>query len=341
MAHNLATDNKGEAAFFTVKEKAWHGLGKVLDACPTSEEAIKLAGLDYDVALAPLYAGVDKFDKDTIPGSDNLPQVVGRFATYRKDTGDVFGVVGSRYEPVQNSQAFEFFDSIVGKGEAIYETAGALGKGQIIFVTAKLPDYIKVKDDAIEKFLLFTMAHDGSSAIQAMFTPVRVVCNNTLTAALRDNTNKITIRHTRSVHDKLKEAEKLMGITNMLTNELSDVFNQMSKVRIDEKKLLPPFIGDLYMTKEEYKAWEVNPQTEDVSVRKKNIMNDVWNYYFKGPGQDTETCKGTVFGLYNMITGYYQNSKELKNDDDRLSNNLLGSNARTVQRAFDKCLQLI
>lgn len=95
------------------------------------------------------------------------------FATLRTDTSDVLGVVGKDYQIVQNNEAFSFFDSIVGGNGILYETAGALGKGERIFITAKLPDYIRVgKEDLIEKYLFLTTSHDGSGSITAAFTPI-------------------------------------------------------------------------------------------------------------------------------------------------------------------------
>ena len=106
-------------------------------------------------------------------------------------------------------------------------TAGALGKGKRIFITAKLPNYIKVgNDDLIEQYLFFTTSHDGGGSITAAFTPVRIVCNNTLNAALRNHSNTFKIRHTANAKDRLEEAHKLMGITNQLSNQLEGVFNQ-------------------------------------------------------------------------------------------------------------------
>ena len=126
----------------------------------------------------------------------------------------MLGVVGKDYEVVQNVDAFEFFDAIVGGGDGIlYETAGALGKGERIFITAKLPGYIRVgKGDFIEQYLMLTTSHDGFGSITAAFTPVRVVCRNTLNAAMRNHSNAIKIRHTASANDRLKQAHTLMGI---------------------------------------------------------------------------------------------------------------------------------
>jgi hypothetical protein len=133
MAHDLNFNAKNnEYSFFSVKEKAWHGLGKIVEQYPTSAEAIKFAGLDYTVEKRPLFT-YDSENHTGDPETDLLIpeiEVPNYFATIRTDTEQVLGVVGKDYEIVQNINAFEFFDAIVGGGDGIlYETAGALGKG--------------------------------------------------------------------------------------------------------------------------------------------------------------------------------------------------------------------
>src|SRR5277367_1882484 len=194
MAHNINFNEKtGKHSFMSVKEKAWHGLGQIVDRYPTSSEAIQFAGLDYIVEKRPLFT-YDTENQMADPETDIIiPEisVPNYFATVRADTDQVLGVVGNDYEVVQNRDAFTFFDAIVGGGDGIlYETAGALGNGERIFITAKLPGYIRVgNDDLIEKYLFLTTSHDGFGSITAAFTPIRVVCNNTLHAALNNMSN--------------------------------------------------------------------------------------------------------------------------------------------------------
>ena len=185
MAHNLNyNETTGKHSFFSVKEKAWHGLGKIVEQYPTSTEAIKFAGLDYTVEKRKLFT-YDSENNTANPDTDIIIpeiEVPNYYATVRADTDQVLGVVGKDYEIVQNKDAFTFFDAIVGGDGIMYETAGALGKGERIFITAKLPDYIRIgNDDIIEKYLFLTTSHDGKSGIIAAFTPIRIVCNNSAT----------------------------------------------------------------------------------------------------------------------------------------------------------------
>ncbi|MEI6949781.1 DUF932 domain-containing protein [Paraflavisolibacter sp. H34] len=175
MAHNLNyNEQTGKYSFFSVQEKAWHGLGQIVADYPCSAEAIRFAGLDYTVEKRPLRT------LDNAGGA--AIDVPGFFSTLRTDTEQVLGIVGGNYQVIQNVDAFTFFDSIVEDEGMLYETAGALGRGERVFITAKLPDYIRVgRDDLIEKYLFLTTSHDGSGSIMAAFTPVRIVCNNSAT----------------------------------------------------------------------------------------------------------------------------------------------------------------
>ena len=248
MAHNLNyNSNTGKHSFFSVKEKAWHGLGTIVQDYPTSAEAMKFAGLDYTVEKRPLYtldgeqmrmeADLNVEGLDFNAGKDII--VPNYSATVRTDNDVVLGVVGKDYHVVQNIDAFSFFDSIVGGGDGIlYETAGALGKGERIFITAKLPSYIRVgKDDLIEQYLFLTTSHDGFGSITAAFTPVRIVCNNTLNAAMKTARNAIRIRHSSGASDRLAQAHTLMGISSKLGEELQEIFNHWSKVRINHSQV--------------------------------------------------------------------------------------------------------
>lgn len=331
MAHNLNTNEKtGETSFFSVKAKAWHGLGKIVQDAPNSSEAIKLAGLDFEVEKRPLFT--EHISNPS--GLESFVTVPDKFATVRKDNNKIFGVVGNQYTIVQNRDAFDFFDSIIDIGEAKFETAGALYDGQIIFITAKLPNHLSVNgsDDLIEQYLFLTSSHDGSGAIQAAFTPVRIVCNNTLNAALRQTSNKVTIRHTVSAHDRLKNAHKVMGISSKLATELQEVFTKMARVRITDTQLKDFIKKAMCVNKESLSKMEAG---EEIGTRLQNMTNEIFEYAMTSPTQQMDTTRGTAFGAYNSITGYFQNVKTFDNGDDKLYSILNGTGSRRQQVAFD------
>lgn len=332
MAHNLNfNEQTGKHSFFSVKEKAWHGLGQIVQDYPTSIEAIKFAGLDYEVKKQKLYTQRNEYENPQIVVPDY-------YATLRTDTNQVLGVVGKDYEVIQNIDAFSFFDAIV-EGDGIqYETAGALGKGERIFITAKLPDYIKVgSDDLIEQYLFLTTSHDGFGSITAAFTPIRIVCNNTLNAALRNHSNALKIRHTANAKERLEEAHKLMGITNQISSELEGIFNQWAKIRITDPEVKKLIQMALVPNKEVLQNIQAGKEDE-LSTCFKNMTDTAFEYAMTNDSQQLETTKGSLFGAYNAVTGYFQNVRTYKNDEAKLKSLLLGGTGQLrTQRAFQLC----
>jgi len=342
MAHLINFNEKtGKHSFFSTKEKAWHKLGQIVDRYPTSAEAIKFAGLDYIVEKRPLFT-YDTENHTADPDTDLIiPEisVPNYFATVRADTDQVLGVVGNDYEVVQNRDAFAFFDAIVGGGDGIlYETAGALGNGERIFITAKLPGYIRVgNDDLIEKYLFLTTSHDGFGSITAAFTPIRVVCNNTLHAALNNMSNCVKIRHTESAKERLLQAHKIMGLTNSMSNELNGIFNRWAHVRITDKELLKLVQQAMAPSKEVLQKVLDDENLDEYSSRFLNTVERVCEYGFTNETQQMQTTKGTLFGAYNAITGYFQNVMHYKNDEAKLKSILFGNGFNKTQSAFNLC----
>ncbi|KAA0993422.1 DUF932 domain-containing protein [Dyadobacter aurulentus] len=336
MAHNINfNENSDKHSFFSVKEKAWHGLGQVVDQYPTSQEAIVHAGLDYRVEKAKLFTeGLHENEEQNMPAIS----VPGYFATMRTDNNAILGVVGKDYQIVQNRDAFTFFDSIVGGDGIMYETAGALGKGERIFITAKLPGYIKVgNDDLIEKYLFLTTSHDGSGSITAAFTPVRIVCANTLNAAMKNMTNVVKIRHTSNAAERLRTAHKVMGIASRYSEEIGATFNRWTKKPITDPQLKRLIEIAMAPNKEvlgNLKDGKVNA----LSTQFVNIVEDVYEYALSNPTQQLPTTMGTVFGAYNAVTGYFQNVRKFQDDEAKLKSIVLGGTAQLrTQAAFNLC----
>lgn len=336
MAHDINFNQQtGQYSFFSVKEKAWHGLGKIVQDYPNSREAIQFAGLDYEVTKEDLYTNAYNSNAQA---TDFTKRVKTHYATMRKDSGDVLGIVGKDYEIVQNVDAFSFFDAIVGGDGIQYETAGALGKGERVFITAKLPGYIKVgSDDLIEKYLFLSTSHDGYGSITAAFTPVRIVCANTLNAAMRNHSNAVKIRHTANAKERLEQAHKVMGISNTLSVELETIFNQWAKVRITDPQVKKLIQLAMVPNREVLHNLQ-NGKEDDLSTCFKNIVDNAYEYALSSPTQLTETTKGTLFGAYNSVTGYFQNVRGYKNDEAKLKSLLYGGTAQLrSQTAFDVC----
>ena len=317
MAHNLNEAN-GKTSMMYVGEVPWHKLGTRLENPATATEAIQAAGLDFRV--------VKKTLRTTTPDL----AVVGHYAMVRTDTLDVLGVVGSRYEPIQNRDAFTTFDALVGEGEAIYHTAGVLGKGERIWILAKLPDYIRVNgNDLVEKFLLLTNSHDGSGPVRVKLTPIRVVCENTLTVALDGREQEVRIRHTAQAEARLKEAHEVLGLTNKLYSELDQIFNGMSKKAITQS-----------MLNEYLKKVFPDPPDKERSTRITTVREKVMELTENGIGADM--AKGTLWGVYNAVTELIDHYRRANADDAAgLKSMWFGSGERIKKKAFQAAVGMM
>ena len=178
MAANVET-------MFSVREKPWHGIGTVVQDAPGSREAIQLAGLDWQVVQGDVY-------------TDSGEPIAGYKANIRSSDQSVLGVVSDRYQVVQTAVAFAFTDGLLGEGVA-YETAGALQGGKRVFLLARLPQRFIIAGDEIMPYFVIMNSHDGSCAVKAAMTPVRVVCQNTLNLAFRTAKRTWTARHTSNI----------------------------------------------------------------------------------------------------------------------------------------------
>ena len=186
MAANVET-------MFSVREKPWHGLGRIVAEAPTSKEALKLAGLDWKVVQEPIYTELHRV-------------VEGYKANVRDSDRKVLGVVSDRYKVVQNADAFSFTDELLGKGVR-YETAGSLQEGKKVWLLARLPREYIIGGERISPYLVFSNTHDGSGSVKVAVTPVRVVCNNTLNLALSTASRSFSMVHTGNIQDKIQEAK--------------------------------------------------------------------------------------------------------------------------------------
>jgi phage/plasmid-like protein (TIGR03299 family) len=316
MSANLLIQN-GQASMFYINEVPWHGLGVKLNGPATAEEAITAAQLDWPVIKLPLTAG-----------SKHLP-VPDKFAMVRKTgqlvqkTDPVLGVVGKDYTPLQNRDAFKFFDPIVGQDAAVYHTAGALGQGERVWILAKLPGQIRVVgDDISEKYLLLSNSHDGKSSVQIKFTPVRVVCQNTLTMALSDGTVYRVIHHA-DVQSRLEQAHQMLGLINERFDDLEQTFQAMSRVKMDSNRL-SEYLATVYPDSKEPEKMELVRRERD------------WSQFFfdQGRGNRELGVAGTLWAAFNGVTEWQDHRKSRQNADQRLVSSWFGGAYQTKARAY-------
>lgn len=302
-------------------EKPWHGLGKKVDHAMTSAEAIKEAGLDWEVITSPI------FDKT----QDGYREVQTHKAVIRQDTNTVLGIVGKdRYTPVQNREAFSFFDAVVGEKAAMYHTAGALGNGERVWILAKLPgDIVVLKNDVVEKYLLLANSHDGTLRLTMMFSPIRVVCQNTLNLALGDESEtKVRLKHTPNIGLKTNKIQEALGIANRKYT----LFSELSK--------------KLAVTQLTVQAWEsyrnrvVGVDTgKEIPTRTQNTLLRLTELFESGKGTDIKGVKGTSWAGFNAFAEYVDFAKGRRgkeNQEENRANDLLfGQGALLKQRAWD------
>ncbi|MHA2069563.1 MAG: DUF932 domain-containing protein, partial [Candidatus Thorarchaeota archaeon] len=229
----------GIDSMMSAGQTPWHKLGTVVEGAETSADAIQSAGLDWKVEKKPVLFN-HKGQRLTMPD---------KFVTVRQDTGRGLGVVGKGYQVFQNSQCFEFMDSVMQTKGAVYETAGAFGGGSRVWMLAKIEGELRVNtsDDIIHKYLLIYTSHDGSLKIDVCLTSVRVVCQNTANLAVkqaRNAGNLFAMRHTKNVGMKVAEAREKLQLVNTWYDEFNDKINAMADVKMNSKKM-KEFIGRL------------------------------------------------------------------------------------------------
>ena len=280
-----------------VREKPWHGLGTKVDEAHTSAEALELAGLNWKVEQTPVYTA----DGTLIPNYK---------ANVRNTDNSVLGIVTDRYQIVQNEEAFEFTDSIVGEtenGVVKYETAGSLNHGKKIWLLAKMPTQ-KVLDDEVEPYMCFTNSHDGSGAIRICMTPIRVVCQNTLNMALSQAKRSWSTKHVGDIESKLEEAKMCL--------ELADEY--MYNLGIEAEKL-----ANTALRREQIDEIlnEMFPVDDLTSERKKsNIQQIKDEFYIAYFMPDIEKFIGTAWGAINAMSDCVTHTAPKRNTVDFYNN---------------------
>jgi len=287
MAHELETVN-GQTAFASLREPAWHGLGTVFSEEVTTAEMLKLAHLDNwnvrleDVAIPEGFA------------SDRSFSFVTRTNPFNSEQNDVLGVVGERYVPLQNEDLFDFGDLMLDGGGR-WETAGSIKGGRQVFGSLALERETVLDpngvSDKVNTYLLINTSHDGSVAIQASITPVRVVCANTLNLALKGKAKQsFKIRHTSTASGKVAQAREALGLANLYMNEFDKMAQEMISKEINKAKF------------DEIVALAYPAPEKDAkgSFKKYNDKIDLIQSIYVG--EYNNTISGTAWGAFNALT---------------------------------------
>lgn len=309
MAHMIEEVN-GVASFAENgrKERAWHELGVVFDGEMTVETALTASHADYTVAKTPVYYQTKN------GGFAANPEF---YHIIREDNGAPLGLVKKSYGVVQNADAFQFVNNLCAGGDAaepFIESAGVLGHGERVFITAKFPERFKcgeILGDDAEVYAVITTSHDGSGAVTVMLTPVRVVCNNTLQYALGCNYSKFAFRHTVNVKLRMKadieHAAKVLGCFEATKKAIAEKTALLNNIKVDEAtvKMVCGRVafGDKYPIFRDGGLY-----IDDLGMRNINTYYDLRKSVEDGVGQDMFKTKNGNW-LFNGITTYFQNTK--------------------------------
>lgn len=329
MGHKI-DQTTGKAAFISYQAPGWHHLGKTFTRDITYEDALNESGTNFPVIKLPnihrLPSGIDIISKDS-------------FFTMRGDTNAVLGSrLGRDYTVYQNTEALALVDDLLKTGRCKIETVGGIDDGKKVFVCMKLNEGIKIgNSDAVEQYVLLANSHDGTLAITAMPTNVRVVCNNTLSAALGGAKAAHKIRHTANAADRVKEAFTIMGLLDDSRKANEAAYNAM-KCNMIEKSEFFDYIGNIFMTGEEIKELQAGNR-DALSTRKKNTITEVLQFAENGIGQREALGNDglNMWYAYNAVTGYLT-GKKYSSPDDRFDSLLLGDSATKIRNAGELAL---
>lgn len=301
-----------------VGETPWHGLGNRLDDNPTVKDAIVNAGLDWEVGLKDLFTE----DGVGVPAR----------ATYRESDGSILGVVGPRYTPLQNQDAFDWFQPFLDAGECSLHTAGSLHAGQKVWVLAQLnrDNSVIVKDDIVSKFILLSNSHDGTTAIRVGYTPIRVVCANTLAMAHSKGAGSqlIRVRHTRSSQKNLEAVRDIMDNINAQFEATAEQFRFLAGKQFNQKDIrnYVKIMLDIKDTAD-----------SDIKTRTRNIMDEILAT-IEGPKQNMTGVRGTWWAAYNGYNEYLNYTKG-RNADNRMDSLWFGTGANDNSKALATAME--
>jgi phage/plasmid-like protein (TIGR03299 family) len=323
MSHEIYKDD----SMFYVGEKPWHGLGVSVENALTAAEAIKAAGLDWEVIPAPVYA---KY-------GDRFIRIEDKQGMVRSDTEYPLGVVGNVYHPLQNKEAFKFFDEIVGTGAAKYVTAGSLKHGRKIWILAEIGKEFHIGgNDLIQKYVLLYNSHDGTSMVNVMITPIRVVCWNTLNVALNNNDKRVRLRHTGTIIKRASEVKDLFGFVNKYYTDFEKQAAIFAHTPIKNDDELNRYLDRAGFVLEDDKN----------NTRMENIRTQIIEL-FDNQGMGMDMNQHSVWNAYNAVTEYIDHHRPTRSSDSfskeevRLDSIWFGSGANAKQKAWNAALEMI
>ena len=297
---------------FYVREKPWHGLGTRVEDAPTSKDALYLAGLDWRIEGRPVF-------------DERGNQISGYKANTRDKDGKVMGIVSNRYTIVQNAEAFEFTDALIGEG-VTYETAGSLKGGKQIWLLARLPER-EILGDKFEPFICFTNTHDGTGAVRACMTPIRVVCNNTLNAALAQAERTWSTPHRGDVQGRIAEAKKTLLMADNYLDALENAADALANAPMSDADVEYTLDAMFALPEDATERQKTNAQRAKDGIMVCMLAPDLIQFLH------------TKWGFLNAVSDYVGHAEPMRKtqnfDENRWKNIIAG------HRIFDKAVAMV
>lgn len=301
-------------SMFYVRETPWHGLGVCVEEAISSEEALRVSGLDWRVLQEEIY-------------TDQQECIKGHRANIRDTDRKVLGVVTERYKVIQNEETFAFTDELLGSGVR-YETAGSLQEGKKVWLLARMPREYIISGERISPYLVFSNTHDGSGAVRVAITPIRVVCNNTLNLALNTAQRSWSMIHTGDIRGKMQEAKDTLFMAEKYMDELGKEFESLRNKELSDVQV------------KEYIEMLLPLDENATSMQVKNIKRmreDMSARYFKAP--DLMNIGNNAFRFINAVSDFATHGEPLR----RTANYKENMFSRTIEGnpLIDKAYQLV
>jgi phage/plasmid-like protein (TIGR03299 family) len=314
-----------------VGEVPWHGQGSKVPPGVNAGQMIQAAGLDWNVEKRPARGSTGIVDRRghmkfaryelvRLPRSSNVGSEV------------VLGLVSSRYQPLQNRSAFSFFDPIIDSKTATYETAGALGDGERVWVMAKMPGEIQVvRGDDCRKYLLLSNTHNGQGSVVVKFTAVRVVCENTLTMAMRDGQSAYRVRHSSKMNERLDEVATLIAAANETYRAAAVKFQRLAQTPVKSGKVLQAYLRSLFPLSAAQKLNDTHSPKWD----------HVTQLFETAPDLQLPGVRGTMWAAYNAVTRFEDyRGVERESPSQRLNRVWFGAGADLKVKALEEAVRL-
>lgn len=310
------------------RELVSSGKVQTVDGCKTAAEAIEAAGMNWRVSLRPLQTR----DGVRVPTDGGM----NCYAVVRDDIETCIGTVGKDYMPLQNDSAFEFFDAVVGSGEAKYEYAGTMDGGKKLFIFANLGELEVLPGDVVDRYLFLSSSHDGSQAVKMSFGGNRRMCWNALGGMMQQQeTGSKVFRavHTQNVLGKVQDAQNILGLIHRDAEQVGELYIAMSHIYPDIEQV-DAVLATLFPADEE------SDRSINMAMNKRDAVIDLFT--------TSETCcvdteaEGTLWAFYNALTEWDQHHKrEGLSLDERFDSQLFGASANFERQAMAQVVQLV